>query len=121
MALNGVALDVMPPVVQPNDDDPDTGAEEDGGGGDDCESYQACAFRACNECQLYAKREAAVITAAAEIACTFVAVAETSVTKMPILVTPVCVLLTDAYLTYVKRLLEEECTVMKCGYYPYCI
>ena len=124
VALNGVALDVMTPIVQKNSDDPDAGPEGDAGDGDDCESYQACAHRARNECQQYATAEALIISEAAVQACVWVGVIGGTVTSNPLVGVGsglVCRLLTSSYLNYIKRLLEEECTTMKCGYYPYCI
>ena len=120
-----VALDIAPPTAWTSREDPDTdGPRGDNGDGDDCDSWQACAYRARNECQKYAKDEAAVISAAAVTTCVFVGVVGGTVTANPLIGVGsglTCRLLTSAYLNYIKRLLEEECTTTKCGYYPHCI
>ena len=124
-AASDVAFEVAVPTVSANAEDPDTEEPEgDGGDGDDCDSWQACAYRARNECQQYARDEAAVISAAAVTTCVFVGVISGTITANPLIgvgsgVT--CRLLTSAYLNYIKRLLEEECTTLRCGYYPQCI
>ena len=95
-----------------------------GGDGDDCDTYQGCAWRARNKCQRYADAEAAVISAAAVYGCTFVSVIGGTVTANVLISVGsglACRLLSAGYLNYIKRLLEEECTVTTCGYYPHCI
>ena len=124
--LRRTALDISSPpgnaVVF--DEKEDKARTRSGGDGDDCDGFQACAWRARNECQRYANAEAAVISAAAVYGCAFVGVISGTVTANPLIgvgsgVT--CRLLTGGYLNYIKRLLEEECTVSKCGYFPRCI
>lgn len=124
-AASNVALDIATPTPWASREDSDTdGPKSDNGDGDDCDSWQACAYRARNECQKYAKDEAAVISAAAVTTCVFVGVVGGTVTANPLIGVGsglTCRLLTSAYLNYIKRLLEEECTTAKCGYYPHCI
>ena len=124
-AGSSVALDIAPPTAWTSREDPDAdGPRSDNGDGDDCDSWQSCAYRARNECQKYAKDEAAVISAAAVTTCVFVGVVGGTVTANPLVGVGsglTCRLLTSAYLNYIKRLLEEECTTAKCGSYPHCI
>ncbi len=124
--LRRTVLDISSPPenITVLDEREDKAQTRSGGDGDDCDTYQGCAWRARNKCQRYADAEAAVISAAAVYGCTFVGVVGATVTANPLIGVGsglACRLLSAGYLNFIKRPLEEKCTVMTCGYYPHCI
>ena len=94
------------------------------GSDDTCNHYDACVGRNRSRCQRYAQDEMAFVILASDQGCIWVGVLSGTATSNPLIglgAGALCQFISSGLRRYMESAFEENCLVIACGTYPYCI